>query len=186
VEQGEPPEWLFLVLHSDLPAAALTPALVKAASEVLPDYPLYSFHTLTERLNRSIEPRVFNSLIFSFFAVISLLLVLLGIYGLISFAARQRAKEIAIRMALGGSQSSVLRLMVRQGLIPAILGIALGLLVALLLVGSLRSMLFGVQSTDPYVLVLVPLVLAVLAAAASFLPARRAARSDPGAELRRG
>lgn len=186
MEQGEPPEWLYLAVRTEVAAETLGPVIANAVRSVLPDYPLYNFQTLEERLARSSAPRRFNSLLFSLFAGISLVLVLVGIYGLLSFSVRERTREIAIRMALGGDRGDVIRLMIGQGLVPAILGIGLGLALAIPIVGTLRSLLFGINPTDPQVLILVPLALAGLAALASFVPARRATTMEPVAALRQG
>jgi putative ABC transport system permease protein len=123
-------------------------------------------------------------LILGGFALISLVLAAVGIYGVIAYAVRQRTQEIGIRMALGATHERVLRMVVGQGLVLAFLGAAAGLLLAFLSTRWMRSLLFEVQATDPSTYVAVAVVLVLVAVAASYLPARRAAQMDPQLALR--
>jgi putative ABC transport system permease protein len=107
-----------------------------------------------------------------------------GIYGVVAYGVVQRTRELGIRMALGAGGGTLLRMVIRQGMMPVLAGMALGLVGALAGGRALRSLLFGVGSGDPATLVSVTFFLVALALAAIYLPARRAARSDPMAALR--
>jgi len=120
----------------------------------------------------------------AFFGMLALFLVCIGIYGLTSYAVARRTNEIGIRMALGAGRASVLWLVVREVLGLVGLGIAIG--VPATLAGSrlVSSMLFGLSSTDPAIILTAPLILLVVAALAGYLPARRATKVDPMTALR--
>jgi putative ABC transport system permease protein len=115
-----------------------------------------------------------------------LLLAAIGIYGVVSYSVSLRQREIGIRMALGARQASVLRLVVRQGLQLALIGVAIGTGGALVLSRLLAGLLFGVSPSDPLTFASIAALLAATAMAASFVPARRAARIDPMRAFRAG
>jgi putative ABC transport system permease protein len=129
------------------------------------------------------RPR-FQSVLLASFAGLALLLAAIGIFGVMSYSVAQRSHEIGIRVALGAQRYQVLRLVVGQGLLLALIGIAAGLAGALALTRYLRSLLFEVSPTDPWTFVGVPVILCAVAVAASYFPARRAARVDPIVALR--
>jgi ABC-type antimicrobial peptide transport system permease subunit len=116
--------------------------------------------------------------------MIALLLATVGIYGVTAHAVGQRRHEVGIRMALGASAPDVLALMLGQHLRPAVIGVAIGVAGALLVARSLESLVYGVGASDPLTLVLMGAVLVAVAAAACWIPARRATRVDPLIALR--
>jgi ABC-type antimicrobial peptide transport system permease subunit len=118
------------------------------------------------------------------FAATALVLAALGIYGVIAYSVVQRTREMGIRVALGARAEDVLRLVMRQGLTPVLIGLAIGLGAAAAGSRVLRSLLYGVAATDVATYAVVAGFLAAVAAAASYVPARRAARSDPMMALR--
>lgn len=118
------------------------------------------------------------------FAAVAFLLAVVGIYGLISYSVTQRTREFGIRMALGAQRSNILRLIVGQATVLACIGVFIGLAASFVLTRVIRSLLFGVSATDPLTFLIATLVLLVVAALASFLPARRASRVDPMRALR--
>jgi putative ABC transport system permease protein len=140
---------------------------------------------MDQLLATSLARRSFTMILLATAAGLALLLSAVGIYGVISYVVAQRRGEIGIRMALGARAAEVRRLVVRQSLALAGVGVAIGLAIALATTRVLGSLLFGVSPTDPLVLVAATLVLVLIAALASYAPARRASRVDP-AEVMRG
>jgi len=140
--------------------------------------------TMEELLDASVAGREFNMMLFVSFAALALLLAAIGLYGLVSHSVSQRTAEIGIRMALGASRSDVNRMVMLQGLKPAIAGVFIGLIAGGLAMRILRSQLFGVTPADAATFVLVPIVLLAIAILACILPALRATRLDPTAALR--
>jgi len=140
--------------------------------------------SLEDYVGLSVQGRRFSLLLVGSFAGIALLLTVVGIYGVTAYTAGQRTREIGIRMALGARQSSILALFVRQGSLLVLGGVALGIAVSAVLTRFLASMLFQVEPIDPLTFVFVPSLLAAVAIAAGWLPARRAMRVDPIVALR--
>jgi predicted permease len=140
--------------------------------------------TLDQMLEQSLSRQNFNALLLTVFASLALLLAAIGIYGLMSYSVEQRLQEIGIRVALGASRADVLRLMVLQGMKLAGIGIVLGLGAAYAATRLLSTMLFGVKANDPYTFVVVAAMVAIVAALASMVPARRAAGIAPSVALR--
>jgi putative ABC transport system permease protein len=148
------------------------------------DQPLGNVQTLESMVEQSLAPRRFNLLLLSIFAIIALLLAAVGLYGVMSYAVTQRTREIGIRMALGAQRRDVLRMVLRQGLFLSSIGVLIGLAASLALTGAMKSMLYGVSSTDPATLIGISLLLTAVALLACYLPARRAIKVDPLAAVR--
>jgi predicted permease len=142
--------------------------------------------TLETRLAAGLGQPRFRTMLLGAFGLLALLLAAVGIYGVMSYAVAQRTHEMGVRMALGARRVDVLWLVVGQSLRKVALGLALGLAGALAASRVLEGFLFGVQALDAGVYLAVPLLLATLALAASWWPARRAANADPAAVLRQG
>ena len=160
-------------------------AAVKAAVRAVdPNQPVYDIATMDERLSESIAPQRFNALLVGMFALLALGLGAIGIYGVLAYSVTRRTHEIGIRVALGAQREDVLALIMGEGMRIAVVGAGIGLLGALALTRLLRSLLFGVSPTDPVTLVAVSVGLALVAALACYLPARRAAKVDPMVALR--
>jgi ABC-type antimicrobial peptide transport system permease subunit len=123
-------------------------------------------------------------LLLSLFAGVALVLASVGIYGVMAYLVGQSTREIGIRMALGASQRAVLAMILRQGMAVALTGAAIGVAGALALSRVMRSLLFGIQGSDPLTFAAVSLLLGAIALVATLLPARRAARIDPMISLR--
>ncbi len=163
---------------------ALTPAVKGALAELDSGLPLSDVATLDRRVADTLaRPRV-NAGLLSAFAGVALLLAAVGIYGVIAFGVVQRTRELGIRMALGAGATNLLRMVVSQGMRPVLAGVGLGLAGALAGTRLLRGLLFGVDPTDPVTFLVVTAFLLSVALLASYLPARRAARSDPMIALR--
>jgi putative ABC transport system permease protein len=142
------------------------------------------FQTIEDLIDSSLTSRRFNTLLFLAFGIIALVLTLIGIYGVMAYSVSQRTRDMGIRMALGAQKGDVLRLIVGQGLRLALLGLALGLVVAWGVTRLMVSLLYDVQATDLLTFLGVSLLLGLLALAASYFPARRAAKVDPVVALR--
>jgi putative ABC transport system permease protein len=148
------------------------------------DLPVAAVQTVDQIVSNSVSRQRFSVVLLSVFAALALLLAIVGIYGVISDAVTQRTRELGVRMALGARSGDVVRLMIVQGLVPALVGLALGLAGALAATRLMSSLLFGVSATDPATLGLVSAMVAGVAALACWVPARRATKVDPMVALR--
>jgi putative ABC transport system permease protein len=142
------------------------------------------FTTMDASLSENVAAPRFRTLLLGIFAALAVSLAMAGVYGVMSYVVGQRANEIGLRMALGASPRDVLRLVLRQALLLTLVGIAIGLASAAAVTQFLASMLFGVKATDPLTYLAVVALLAFVALAASYIPARRAMRVDPIVALR--
>ena len=153
--------------------------------EVDSDLPVTRMIPMTDVISRSVwQPRLYTVL-FGAFAAVALILAIVGIYGVMSYAVTQRTREIGLRMALGAQKSDVLKLVVGHGVIVTAAGLGVGLLAAFGLTRLMSTLLFSVTTTDPITFVAVSLLLALVALGACLVPARRAAKVDPMIALRR-
>ena len=165
-------------------AAGLLAVMQQAVWSVNPSLPVAAVRTMREIYDRSLARTSFTLVMLAIAGIMALLLGLIGIYGVISYAVSQRTREIGIRMALGAPPRDLSRMFVRYGLTLAGTGAAVGLAVAIGLTRLMKALLFGVSPLDPLTYVAVPLVLVAAAVAAAYLPARRAASVDPVGPLR--
>lgn len=177
---------MMLMLRSAGDANALGPPARRLVQQLLPSSPVYEMRTMEERVADAMRYARFSTVILVLFGLVALALATMGTYGVISFGVAQRTREIGIRVALGASRNELVRMIVRHGLMLALVGGAIGLLAALAATRVLRSLLFEVVPTDPFTFgaILSVLVLAVLIA--SWIPARRAATIPPSEALREG
>ena len=148
------------------------------------DHPLYHVMTMQARVGASLARQRFLSLLLTAFAGVALVLAAIGVYGVIAYLVAQGTREIGIRMALGATERAVLGLVLRWGLTVTLAGLLAGLVGALALSRLLGSLLFGVNPTDPVTFVGVAMLLVLVALAASYVPARRASRTDPMVSLK--
>ena len=173
-----------VVLRSNVAPAAVNSAIKKEIRELDPDLPIYNVRTMDDRVQESLARRRFSMVMLGLFAALALALATIGIYGVMAYIVNQGTREIGIRMALGATQRNILGLIVRQGMVLALTGVAIGLAGAFALTRLMRSLLFGVRSRDPLTFVAIAALLALIALLASYIPARRAARIDPMVSLR--
>jgi ABC-type antimicrobial peptide transport system permease subunit len=162
----------------------LVPAVRGAIQAIDRDQPISSIRTMEEMVARSVSQRRFNMLLLAVFASVALLLAAVGIYGVMSYSVEQRTHEIGLRMALGAQTSDVLRLVLGQGMKLVAMGVALGLIAASALTRLISGLLFEIRATDPVTYVAIALLLVAVALLACYIPARRAAKVDPGVSLR--
>ena len=175
----------FLIVRTDRNDPLEMAATVQAAvRQIDPRVPLYGVSTLESRLRAFYAPRGFQTSIVVGFAVAALLMAAIGIYGLIQYAVSTRTKEIAIRMAVGADTGRIFRMVVGEGLVLSVAGVALGLLGSVWVGHAVRNLLFGVGPLDPATFAAGSAFLLAVALAACYLPARRAMRVEPIIALR--
>ncbi len=176
------------VARTSADPATLVPALRRELAALDKDLPLYNVRTMEQVMSESVSRRRFQMVLIAAFAGVGLLLAAVGIYGVISYSVTQRRHEIGVRMALGARAADILKLVVGQGFGLTLVGIVIGLGLALLLTFALTrvlsSLLYGVKATDPLTFACVALVLLGVALLACLLPARRATKVDPMVALR--
>ena len=159
----------------------------EAVRGVEANLPLNNIRTQTDQADQSLATEKLFANLLSFFGILAQQLASIGLYGVLAYSVSQRTREIGIRMALGAQQRDVLRMVIRQGMLLALLGVALGLAGAYVLTRWLQSverMLYGVQPADPTTFVVVAFLLLVVALVACWIPARRATKVDPMVALR--
>jgi putative ABC transport system permease protein len=164
--------------------AGLISAVRAVVAEVEPNQALHNVMTMEQRLANTTTSRRLNTVLLGSFAAVALLLAVVGIYGVMSYAVTQRTREIGMRMALGAQPGTVMRFVMWQGMRVVLIGAGIGLGGALALARVLRNLLFEVAPTDPATFVCVTLLLSAVALLACYVPARRAAKVDPMVALR--
>jgi putative ABC transport system permease protein len=159
--------------------ASMAAAIRKQTQTIEPNEPVNQVVTMDERLSNSVAARRFQMQLLGAFAVLALIIAMVGIYGVISYAVSQRTHEIGIRMALGAQVGNVLRMVIWRAMRLTLVGVALGLAAALTLTRVMKGLLFNVSATDPATFALIALLLIIVALIASYIPARRAAKVNP-------
>jgi putative ABC transport system permease protein len=160
------------------------PFLRQAVIDVDHDVPLDNVMTMEARVSASVAGPRFYALLLGLFAVLALVLAAVGLYGVLSYNVTQRHREIGVRMALGAERRDILGLVVRQGLILAVVGVVIGVAGAYGVTRFLKALLYGITPTDPATYVAICVLLLVVAFVACWLPALRATRVDPMVALR--
>ena len=182
------PDWnvdsMFVAVRTEGEPIGAISAVSRAVREVDKELPIYSVQTMEQLLSKNIAPRRFNMQLISLFSALALLLASIGIYGVMSFSVAQRTKELGIRMALGARAGNILSLILREGIVLALLGGAIGVVAALLLAQLMTKLLFGIAPRDITSFAAAAFALFVVAFLACYLPARRATKVDPLVALR--
>lgn len=191
------PRIAFYLAHTQFPSRAMTVAFRGRSSPAAllsdsrnelrkldPDLPMYYVRTMEQRVNESLARRRFSMLLLGVFATVALALATIGIYGVMAYLVNQGTRELGIRIALGATPRNILTLVVRHGMALVLAGVGLGLGASFLLTRLIRSLLFGVNATDPMTFVGISFALAVITLLACYIPAQRASRIDPLISLR--
>ena len=175
---------LMLAVQTTTPPATVVGAIRDQVRRLDPDQPITNVRTMDDLLSRALSSAKFSLSLLGLFAVLGLLLAAIGIYGVMVTAVTQRTHEIGLRMALGAQTGDVLRLVIRQGMIPVLIGVVVGLGAAIGLTRLMSTLLFEVSATDPLTLGLITVLLTIVALLACYIPARRATKVDPLVALR--
>ena len=173
-----------VLTRTDVEPSSLTSAVRGEIAALNKTQPVFNVQTMEQIVSQSVAPRRFSMLLLSVFAVVALILASIGIYGMMSYAVAQRTREIGLRMTLGAQRGNVLRLVIGQGMKLVIVGVVLGLVAAIALTRTMKSLLFGVSATDPETFIGIALLLTIVALLACWIPARRATKVDPIVALR--
>jgi putative ABC transport system permease protein len=181
--QASPYYTTILLRAADDPSQLISAARAEIAS-VDPELPLYNIKPMNRVITESIVGIAYVAAMMAVLGGIALVLASVGVFGVMSYSVSERVHEIGVRMSLGAQTSDIVRMVLRSGMLLTIIGLTLGLPIAFALARALSSVLFGVEAADPFSFIGLPLLLAGVAALASYLPARRAARVDPLVALR--
>lgn len=176
---------LFLLLGTDVEPATLLPSVRTAVAQMDADQPIYAIQTIEQAFASGISTRRATTMLLTVFGIFALILAAVGIYAVVSFTVSERTQEIGLRVALGADRGRVRRLVVRQALLPVLIGAGVGVALTVPLGNGLRRLLFEITGTDPLTLGSVAALLVGVAALASLVPAVRASRLDPMEALRR-
>jgi putative ABC transport system permease protein len=173
-----------LVVRTSVEPASIAASVRRVTADVDKAAAVSDVSTLEHLVEQAVTQPRFNLFLLGLFSVIALLLSAAGIYGVTAYSVTQRTHEFGIRMALGAQVGDVLRLILKQGMLLILVGIAVGLLAAFALTRLLRTLLYGVSVTDPLTFAAISLLLGVVALVACYIPARRATKVDPLIALR--
>lgn len=174
----------YLAIRTAGDPLALQGALRAAVRDLDKNAPVYQVSTLEDYISKSVAQPRFQTFLFACFAGIALILATIGLYGLLSYMVVQRTLEIGLRMALGAQRTDVLGLIARRGLALALIGVAAGVVIAVVMTRLLAGMLYGIRPTDPLTFAATAVVFLLVSIVASSMPAYRAARMDPMKTLR--
>jgi predicted permease len=178
------PESMTVVVRGTGDPAALVPAIKSALGTLAPGVAIGRVRTMADLVAANVAQPRFRTMLLTVFAGVSLVLAAVGLYGVVAFSVSQRRAELGLRIALGADPRRVLRLVLREGMTPVAIGIAIGLGGAAMMARVMQSLLFGIDPFDPITFALVAFALALVGLAACYVPARRATRVDPAASLR--
>ena len=173
-----------LVVRTAGEPTAITPAVQRVVRELDPSLPLFDVRTMTDVATASMAQLSFTIIVLGAAALVTLVLGAVGLYGVMAYVVSLRTRELAVRIALGATPGAVVRMLTTQGVVVTAFGVGSGLVLFVAVARALKSLLYGVASTDPVTLASASLLLVAIAALASWLPARRTSRVDPADVLR--
>lgn len=173
-----------LLVKSSVDPAALMKSIRAAIASIDKDQPIFAISTMNQLVSDSVSTRRITLVLLGLFSALALILAAIGIYGVISYSVAQRTHEIGIRIALGAQRSDVLRMVLKQGIKIALVGVAIGFAVSIGLTRLMASLLFSASADDPATFAGAAILLALVALFACYIPARRALRVDPMIALR--
>jgi len=180
----QPLESVTIAIRTRAEALSIVPTARVALAALDRELPLAQIRTMDDLVSRSTAQRRFTMLVLGLFAIVAVALASVGVYGVLAYLVTNRTQEIGVRLALGAAGGDVVRLFLREGAVLTSLGLVAGLAGALAAARGLRTLLFGVSATDPATFAGVAVLLVIIALAASYVPARRAARVEPMQALR--
>jgi putative ABC transport system permease protein len=180
----EPNPGVTFAIRTKVPPATLAQPAVAVIRAIDPEQPVQDVRTMGQVLDGQLIPQRFSALLLGVFAGVALLLAAVGIYSVLSYIVRGRSREIGIRTALGARTSDVLRLVIVEGMSPALVAIAVGMIAVLTSAKVMATLVFGLSASDPLTLAAVAAMLAFVALMASLVPAYRALQLDPVKVLR--
>jgi putative ABC transport system permease protein len=180
----QPGYFATVVIRTSVEPLSLSEPVRQALWKVDADQPMWKIRTVEFLVNRSVSDRKFLLALMGLFALLALVLTIIGLYGVISYLVRQRTQEIGIRIALGAQVRDILQMVLKQGMFLVFTGVALGLATAWLSTRLIARLLFQVSATDPLTFVVIAAFLIAVALLACFIPARRATKVDPLVALR--
>jgi len=175
---------MYLIVRGKAPAETLINSIRRAVQTIDPEQPIRRAQLLETAIAKTVAPQRLVAALLSLFAGLALTLAVVGIYGVMSYSVAQRTQEIGVRMALGAQSRDVLKLILRQGMTLALVGVGAGLLVSAALTRLMKGLLYGVSPNDPLTYVGIALLLTVVTLLAALVPARRATKVDPMIALR--
>jgi len=173
-----------LIVKSTLDPNQLIATARRQTLQLDPNQPIYGVRTMEKIRSDSVAPERLNLTLLGMFAALAVILALVGIYGVMSYAVTQRAHEIGVRIALGAQTGDVLKMVIRQGLTLALIGVGAGLFLAYWLTKLMKDLLFEVKPADPATFGVIAALLILVALVACWIPARRATKVDPMVALR--
>jgi putative ABC transport system permease protein len=173
-----------LVIRADSNVSALTAAATRIVHRIAPTVPIERVLTVAQIKDQSVAPRRLNAMLISMFGVLAVIIATVGIAGVLAFSVSARTNEIGIRMSLGADRGRVERMILWEGGLLLVIGLALGMSGAFLAAGAIRGLLFGVAPHDPVTFVGVAATMAAIGIIACWIPALRAARIDPAVAMR--
>ncbi|MEJ7709995.1 MAG: FtsX-like permease family protein [Pyrinomonadaceae bacterium] len=174
----------YVTVRTSFDPSTLVATVRREVAALDPNQAVTSVATMEQLFSNALARPRFNALLLGLLSVLAVTLAAVGLYGVVSYSVSARTNEIGVRMALGARGRDVLSLVVKQGMILVLVGIAVGLAASLILTRLLASLLFGVSATDPLTFLVIPLALMTVGLLACIIPARRATRVDPMVALR--